>query len=123
MNNTFSLLVFVIGFFCGIGVLFSIKFFLPKTNNKQNENESSGNKHGSYRAGYNMSNDGFSNMFKLRGGAGKFVLHHEEYINGSLAIQKLILLLSIVSLKLSPLHFLSLHLLVILLLVFDVLSY
>lgn len=58
------------------------------------ENESSGNKHGSYRAGYNMSNDGFSNMFKLRGGAGKFVLHHEEYINGSLAIQKLILLLS-----------------------------
>ena len=40
MNNTFSLLVFVIGFFCGIGVLFSIKFFLPKTNNKQNENES-----------------------------------------------------------------------------------
>ena len=40
MNNTFSLLFFVIGFFCGIGVLFSIKFFLPKTNNKQNENES-----------------------------------------------------------------------------------
>ena len=40
MNNTFSLLVFVIGFFSGIGVLFSIKFFLPKTNNKQNENES-----------------------------------------------------------------------------------
>ena len=40
MNNTFSLLVFVIGFFCGIGVLFSIRFFLPKTNNKQNENES-----------------------------------------------------------------------------------
>ena len=40
MNNTFSLLFFVIGFFCGIGVLFSIRFFLPKTNNKQNENES-----------------------------------------------------------------------------------
>ena len=40
MNNTFSLLVFVIGFFCGIGVLFSIRFFLPKNNNKQNENES-----------------------------------------------------------------------------------
>ena len=40
MNNTFYLLVFVIGFFCGIGVLISIRFFLPKSNNKQNENES-----------------------------------------------------------------------------------
>ncbi|MDC0060558.1 DNA recombination protein RmuC, partial [Pelagibacteraceae bacterium] len=40
MNNTFSLLVFVIGFFCGIGVLISIRFFLLKTNNKQNESES-----------------------------------------------------------------------------------
>ena len=36
----FSFLVFVIGFFCGIGVLISIKFFLPKKNNKQTENES-----------------------------------------------------------------------------------
>ena len=36
----FSFLVFVIGFFCGIGVLISIRFFLPKKNNKQNENES-----------------------------------------------------------------------------------
>ena len=36
MNNTFFLLVFVIGFFCGIGVLISIRFFLPKINNKQN---------------------------------------------------------------------------------------
>ena len=40
MNNTFYLLVFVIGFFCGIGVLISIRFFLPKSNKKQNENES-----------------------------------------------------------------------------------
>ena len=40
MNNMFSFLVFVIGFFCGIGVLISIRFFLPKKNNKQNENES-----------------------------------------------------------------------------------
>ena len=40
MNNMFSFLVFVIGFFCGIGVLISIKFFLPKKNNKQTENES-----------------------------------------------------------------------------------
>ena len=40
MNNTFYLLVFVVGFFCGIGVLISIRFFLPKSNNKQNENES-----------------------------------------------------------------------------------
>ena len=35
----FSFLVFVIGFFCGIGVLISIRFFLPKKNNKQNESE------------------------------------------------------------------------------------
>lgn len=64
------------------------------------ENESSGNKYGSYRAGYNMSNDGFSNMFKLRGGAGKFVLHHEEIyrrfignskINSSLVLNRLLL--------------------------------
>lgn len=64
------------------------------------ENESSGNKHGSYRAGYNMSNDGFSNMFKLRGGAGKFVIHHEEIyrrfignskINSSLVLNRLLL--------------------------------
>ena len=40
MNNTFFLLVFVIGFFCGIGVLISIRFFLPKINNKKNESES-----------------------------------------------------------------------------------
>ncbi|MDB4860510.1 DNA recombination protein RmuC [Alphaproteobacteria bacterium] len=40
MNNTLYLLVFVIGFFCGIGVLISIRFFLPKSNKKQNENES-----------------------------------------------------------------------------------
>ena len=40
MNNTFTLLVFVIGFFCGIGVLISIRFFLPKNKNKQNESES-----------------------------------------------------------------------------------
>jgi len=39
MNNTFFLLVFVIGFFCGIGVLISIRFFLPKINNKKNESE------------------------------------------------------------------------------------
>ena len=30
----FSLLVFAIGFFCGIGVLISIRFFLPKSKNK-----------------------------------------------------------------------------------------
>ena len=40
MNNTFFFLVFVIGFFCGIGVLISIRFFLPKSNNKQNESQS-----------------------------------------------------------------------------------
>ena len=40
MDNMFSLLIFLIGFFCGIGVLISIRFFLPKKNNKQNENES-----------------------------------------------------------------------------------
>ena len=40
MNNIFFILVFVIGFFCGIGVLISIRFFLPKINNKQNESES-----------------------------------------------------------------------------------
>ena len=40
MNNTFFLLVFVIGVFCGIGVVISIRFFLPKINNKQNESES-----------------------------------------------------------------------------------
>ena len=36
----FFLSVFAIGFFCGIGVLISIRFFLPKSNNKQNEHES-----------------------------------------------------------------------------------
>jgi len=40
MDNIFSLLVFAIGFFCGIGILISIRFFLPKSKNKQNENES-----------------------------------------------------------------------------------
>ena len=40
MNSMFFLLVFAIGFFCGIGVLISIRFFLPKSKNKQNENES-----------------------------------------------------------------------------------
>ena len=40
MDNMFSLLIFLIGFFCGIGVLISIRFFLPKKTNKQNENES-----------------------------------------------------------------------------------
>ena len=34
MNNMFSLLVFAIGFFCGIGILISIRFFLPKSKNK-----------------------------------------------------------------------------------------
>ena len=40
MDNIFSLLVFAIGFFCGIGILISVRFFLPKSKNKQNENES-----------------------------------------------------------------------------------
>jgi len=40
MDNIFSLLVFAIGFFCGIGILISIRFFLPKSKNTQNENES-----------------------------------------------------------------------------------
>ena len=39
MSNTFFLLVFAIGFFSGIGVLISIKFFLPKSNTKQSESE------------------------------------------------------------------------------------
>ena len=40
MNNTFFILVFLIGFFCGIGVLISIKFLLTKNKNKQNYDES-----------------------------------------------------------------------------------
>ena len=39
MSNMFFLLVFAIGFFSGIGVLISIKFFLPKSNTKQSESE------------------------------------------------------------------------------------
>ena len=39
MSNTFFLLVFAIGFFSGIGLLISIKFFLPKSNTKQSESE------------------------------------------------------------------------------------
>ena len=40
MNNTFFILVFIIGFFSGIGVLISIKFLLPK-NRKQHNDEGS----------------------------------------------------------------------------------
>ena len=40
MNNTFFLLVFVIGFFCGIGVLISVRYLLSQNRNKQNETES-----------------------------------------------------------------------------------
>ena len=38
MNNTFLILVFLIGFFSGIGVLLSIKFLLPKKS-KQDKND------------------------------------------------------------------------------------
>ena len=40
MYNIFYILVFVIGFFCGIGVLISIRYLLTQNKNKQNENES-----------------------------------------------------------------------------------
>ena len=40
MNNTFFLLVFVIGFFCGVGVLISVRYLFYQNKNKQNENES-----------------------------------------------------------------------------------
>ena len=39
MNNTFFILVFIIGFFCGIGVLLSIKFLLPKNRERHNNDE------------------------------------------------------------------------------------
>jgi len=40
MNNIFFILVFVIGFFCGIGVLISVRYLLSQNKKKQNENES-----------------------------------------------------------------------------------
>ena len=40
MNNTFLILVFLIGFFSGIGVLLSIKFLLPKKKKQENNDES-----------------------------------------------------------------------------------
>ena len=40
MNDIFFILIFFIGFFCGIGVIFSINFLLPK-NSKQSGNEES----------------------------------------------------------------------------------
>ena len=40
MNNTFLILIFIIGFFCGIGVLLSIKFLLPKKKKQDNNDES-----------------------------------------------------------------------------------
>jgi len=40
MNNIFFILVFVIGFFCGVGVLISIRYLFYQNKNKQNENES-----------------------------------------------------------------------------------
>ena len=40
MNNTFLILIFLIGFFSGIGVLFSIKFLLPKKSKQDNNDES-----------------------------------------------------------------------------------
>ena len=39
MNNTFFLLVFVVGFFCGIGVVISVRYLLYQNRNKQNETE------------------------------------------------------------------------------------
>ena len=40
MNNIFFILVFVIGFFCGVGVLISVRYLFYQNKNKQNENES-----------------------------------------------------------------------------------
>ena len=40
MNNIFFILVFVIGFFCGVGVLISVRYLFFQNKNKQNENES-----------------------------------------------------------------------------------
>ena len=40
MNNIFFILVFVIGFFSGIGVLISVRYLLSQNKKKQNENES-----------------------------------------------------------------------------------
>ena len=40
MNNTFLILVFLIGFFSGIGVFLSIKFLLPKKSKQDNNDES-----------------------------------------------------------------------------------
>ena len=40
MNNIFFILVFVIGFFFGVGVLISVRFLFYQNKNKQNENES-----------------------------------------------------------------------------------
>ena len=40
MNNIFFILVFVIGFFCGVGVLISVRYLFFLNKNKQNENES-----------------------------------------------------------------------------------
>tara|TARA_B100001094_G_scaffold51030_1_gene46646 strand:+ start:527 stop:1492 length:966 start_codon:yes stop_codon:yes gene_type:complete len=39
MNNTFFLLVFVVGFFCGIGVVISVRYLLYQNRNKQDETE------------------------------------------------------------------------------------
>ena len=39
MNNTFFILVFVVGFFCGIGVVISVRYLLYQNRNKQNETE------------------------------------------------------------------------------------
>ena len=39
MNNIFFILVFVIGFFCGIGVVISVRYLLYQNRNKQNETE------------------------------------------------------------------------------------
>ena len=39
MNNTFFLLVFIVGFFCGIGVIISVRYLLFQNRNKQNETE------------------------------------------------------------------------------------
>jgi len=40
MNNIFFILVFLIGFFCGVGVLISIRYLFFQNKNKRNENES-----------------------------------------------------------------------------------
>ena len=40
MNNIFFILVFVIGFFCGVGDLISVRYLFYQNKNKQNENES-----------------------------------------------------------------------------------